>query len=321
MSRQTLSSLLSRTQDSTGKDTSTATQTFIIDRLNDRYEFVKSKLQGYSTEIVRTFSTVASQQYYHQPPGVNRINSMEITIGSVKYPLTPIFSYDEWNRLNAIQIQAGAIPKYYFSRRDDFGIYPIPQDAYTGTVVYTLNAQPLYKTDYTTGTVSTTENSDTVEGASSPAWTSNILVNQWFSLSDSNGKPRGNWYRIESITDADTLVLETVFEEASESGATYIVADSPEIPEDMHILLSYGATADYFAELRQDNAKSTWWENRFWTGDGANSSRDPQNIAGGLINAIQRWEDRDSSQLVQRKKQDSDAIDNKIFATTLSNSS
>src|SRR3990167_10115811 len=137
------SDLIALAQNSAGKDTSTASQTFFKQRINARDELALSLLPSYLTESTRTFSTVADQQYYHYPPNIRRVESIKITIGSVDYVITPIVSQVEWDRLNAIQIQSGAIPRFFFNRQRDFGIYPIPQPVYTEPMLYTLRPDGL----------------------------------------------------------------------------------------------------------------------------------------------------------------------------------
>lgn len=182
----------------------------------------------------------------------------------------------------------------------------------------------MVRTDYTTGTVTVTENDATVEGADTPAWstTTNLLPDDWFSLSDSNGESRGSWYRIGSVTDSDTLELETFFEETGESGASYIIGQCPELPEEGHELCAHGALMDYFMSFRQSPGKAKIWSNMFWTGDPntskarAEAGRKPW-TGGGLLGLINDYRDRDSSQLIQRRVKRGDPR-MKVFATTLS---
>lgn len=126
---------------------------FFKRHLSSRYQLVLSKLSNYATQQTQTASTVADQQYYHQPPGLVDVEAVNITIGSRDHNLKPVNSQSEWNRLNAIDIQAGSLPQYFFVRRDDFGIWPIPQDAYTITLDYHFRDRNLTTADYTTGTV------------------------------------------------------------------------------------------------------------------------------------------------------------------------
>ena len=58
--------------------------------------------------------------------------------GGVAYPLIVIQSQLEWNRINQIDFSGTTIPQFIFPRRDDFGIYPTPQDAYTVSLTSNL---------------------------------------------------------------------------------------------------------------------------------------------------------------------------------------
>jgi hypothetical protein len=290
--------------DGSGGDNASASQTFYKRHINSRYEHILSKLPSYLSEITRTFTTVADQQYYHFPPNIKEIESLSVTVGSVTYPLTPVHSNKRWVDLNALTVQPSSIPQLYFKRQRDYGIWPIPQDAYSSSIEYSIRAGGLVRTDYVTGTVTATENDETVEGAGGTAWstTTNVMPDDWFTLTDSNGETRGSWYRVASVTDADTLELESVFEETTEAGATYIIGQSPELPEDLHELTAHGALADYFAGLRQSVAKAQGWSNIYWTGDWGNDSRSPRSVSGGLIDGIRRYQNRSDSQLIERRK-------------------
>src|SRR3990167_578850 len=320
MSRLTFGDQIRIAQDGAGKDTSTASQTFFKRHINSRDNFVVSKLPSHLTEITRTFSTVASQQYYHYPPEIREIESLVITIGSVNYPLKPIHSNNEWARLNALDIQAGAIPLYYYKRQRDVGIYPIPQAVYTGTMEYSLRGGGLVRTDYSTGSVVVTENDATVTEAGTAAWStlSNVRPGDFFVLTDSNGEPRGSWYRISSVTSAVALELESVFEESTESTVTYKIGQCSEIPEEYQEIPAYLALGDYFASFRQNQIKAQFWYNMGWTGDGNNSNRkNNQDVSGGLLGLLRDYRDRNSSHLIRRKKTSGDAR-LKVWASTIS---
>lgn len=312
----TYTDLIEACQDAAGGDTSTASKTFFKQRLNIRYEQLLSFLPSKYTEVTRTFSTVAGQQYYYKPPSIRRIESIVVTIGSVDYPLDPINSQMEWDRFNAIDFQAGAIPSVYFERQRDFGIWPIPQGAYNSTIVYNLRNQPMVNEDYTTGTVAVSENSDTITGTTT-SWDGNVFAGQWFSLTDSNGEPKGDWYRIESVGSDTSITLETVFENATASSQNYVIGDSPELPDEAHIMVRDGAVADYYAEKRQAPAKAQGWSNKFWTGDFNNNSRDIENVVSGALFIKKTYQDRTDSQIIKRKRM-RQPNNYKQFATTIS---
>ena len=315
MARFTFQTLYELAQNLAGKDTSTASTAFFKQRINARAEEVLSKLPSYLSEITRTFSTVADQTYYHYPPSIKEIQSLVIEIGDVSYPLTPIHSNFEWERLNALDIQPSAIPVHYFKRQRDFGIYPTPQDAYTATIVYSIRAGGMTKTDFEDGTVTVTENDATVTLAGDTWTASEAAADMWFSLTDGTDT-RGSWYRVLSRTSTTVIELESVYEEATEAGASFLIGESPELSEDLHELLAFGAVADYYAGFRQSLPKAQGWENKFYTGDYTNSNRDTRFVKGGLIDAIRRYQDRNESQLIQRNKKL--RVDDKVWATTLS---
>lgn len=317
--RLTFSDLIARCQDGAGRDTSTASLTFFKQRINTNAEFVLSKLPSKFSEVERTFSTVADQQYYHYPPNIRRIESLMLTIGSLDYPLHPMHSLHEWRRLNSIDIDAGAFPERFLERQRDFGIWPIPQAVYTGTMIHSIRAGGMTRTDYTTGTVTATENSQTITGAGGASWSTanGVVADMWFSLADTNGESRGSWYRIGTVGSTTSITLESVFEEATIAGSNYIIGETPELPEESHEIVAQLSIGDYFAELRQDQTKAQGWRNLAWTGDWNKSTRDPKLVEGGLINIVRTYENRSESQLIRRNAT-RQSIDSKIRASTIS---
>ena len=119
----------------------------------------------YVSQKTQTTTTVANQQYYHYPPDINDIESVSITIGAVTYTLQVVDSQANWNKYNAVNFTGTSIPQFFFPRRDDFGVWPIPTDAYTMTMDYTYRLRDLINDDYSTGTVSTTQDSQTITGS------------------------------------------------------------------------------------------------------------------------------------------------------------
>jgi hypothetical protein len=286
--------------------------------LAQRYQLIFGVFKNYQTQQPKTASTVASQQYYHYPNGVQSIDSVYITIGSVKYPLTPIYSEANWDVLNAIQIQPSAIPQFIFPRRDDFGVWPIPQDTYTITFMFYQRDRNLLVEDETTGTVTCESGSTTVTGTST-SFTPG-MVGRWFSITDTSVPGHSVWFRIASYTSTTSLELENAWQDIDiGSAVTYKIGESPEIPEEGHIILVDGVTADFYSGMRSDITKATWFNNKFWTGDGNNPNRDMGNdkILGGLIGLANRYADRDSSAIINRGiKTYPPAY--KVFATTIS---
>ena len=126
--KMTYTDLISYAQDGVS-DTSSTIKTFLKKRINERYELVTDKLNTWTQSLTRTFTTGtaagADQQYYYNPPNLREIESIVLTADSFDYILTPVYSQQEWDILNAEVITA-SYPKRYFRRSNDFGIWPIP---------------------------------------------------------------------------------------------------------------------------------------------------------------------------------------------------
>jgi hypothetical protein len=284
--RFSYSDLISYCQDG-ANDTSSTIQTFFKRRINERYELVTDKLNTWNTVVTRTATSGTSggldQQYYAQ---------------------------SEWDLLNAEPNAEGASPTYYFRRELDYGIFPYQfNNDGTITINYTRRPMPLYFTDYTTGTAAVTENDQTV--TLSAGVTTTFKPGLWFSLSDSSGEPRGSWYRILSITDSTNLELETFFEESTESGASYIIGQTPELPEEAHNLLAIGALSDFYALKKKDLEAATRFDNKFWSGNYNVTALQARKdgMYGGLLALIDAYKDRDDSVIVSRSPVSRDMMD------------
>lgn len=278
--------------------------------LSSRYQLMLAQLSNYQTRITKTATTVAAQQYYHNPVGVVQIENMTVTVGSIAYPLLSVDSQMAWDRLNELLISTSAIPQFFFAKRDEFGIWPVPQGAYLITLNYNLRDRDLTTEDYTTGTVTVTNDSPTVTG-SGTTFTS-AMVGRWLQIRND-----GYWYRISGFVSSTEITLETAYEGGSGSSLNYRIGETPELPEEGHKLLSIGCTADYFAGPKGDIQKATWFNNVFWTGDGNNNDRTGRNVQGGLMGLQQRYSSRSNSGVVYRKS--ATRLENdKLWATRIS---
>lgn len=281
-----------------------------------RYQVVLASLQDYMTAQVFTDATVDGTQFYSYPPGIVNIDDVVVTVGSVRYPLSVISSQHQWDIINAIQIQASTIPQFLFPRRDDYGIWPTPQDVYTITFNYHYRDRNLMVADSSSGTVTCTNGSAVVVG--SGGLFSQAMVGRWFTVTATTDPGHGYWYRIASVADTDHLTLTRTYVATTNSAVTYRIGETPEIPEEGHICLVDGATADWYADARDAGDSAKEWENKFYTGDRNNPNRQMGNnlYAGGIFGLMNRYSDRNDVALVKRK-QKLNPLPFKVFATTL----
>ncbi len=291
--------------------------------LGQRYQTILAKMNNYKTVKPYSLTTNNNQQVYPFPPGLVTIEGGWIQVGSVKFPLQPINSRFNIEQLNAIQIQASALPQFYFVEQDSFQIWPIPQAAYTGTIYYHFRDRNLSVNDVTAGTITLTNGSNIVSNSATdftPA-----MVGRWLTVTDTTVNGQGYWFRIVGYTDSQHITLGALdgtavnWPYATATPASYKIGETPELPEEMHQILIFGTVSDYYALLQKDPINAAKYDNAFWTGSYDNLSRnwEDASIAGGLIGAINLYRDRDNRTVIRRRPK-LNPLQYKVFATTLS---
>lgn len=310
--RQTFTTLKTDFFDSISLSGSTdATLTaFFTRHLGEKYQLMFGVMQNYVTQDQKTDVTVATQQYYKYQPGTQQLENVTITVGSIAYPLICISSQQEWDRLNQTLIQSTTIPQFFFPRRDDFGIWPIPQAAYTITENRLLRDRNLTNKDYTTGTVSVTNGSATVMGTTTVF--TDAMVGRWFQVTTD-----GYWYRILSRASNTSITLNRTYMGTTGSSLSFVIGESPELPEEGHEILSWGVLADYYGLIKKDVDAETRFNNKFFTGDPQNPERDGRNIIGGLIGLRNRYSARSNNKIIYGKRH-GDPFNNYLWSQTIS---
>lgn len=269
---------------------------FIKRSLNNYYHSIQRKLQNYINEdLALTTDTVADQARYHYPPNIMPpIEAATLEIGGVKYDLEIVDSRKNWNYLNEIDFSGTTIPQYIFPMRDHFELYPIPQEDGDEITLYaSLIDRDMTQEDYTTGTVGVTNNDETVTGAGTTF--TKYMAGRWFQTTTDSF-----WYRINTFTDTTHFELETSFQGLTDTGQTYTIGESPEIPVELHELLPHGAAADFYSGPRKDADEASRHMNYFYTGDYNNFTRDPKNVTGGLLEAEKRYSRRGIGKIINR---------------------
>jgi hypothetical protein len=325
--KRTFSQLVQTTQDICIDDSSNSTtglsdhESFIKLQVNNAIKETHRLLNNYTTRPVPKYaSTVEDQIFYHNPPGLRNIVSATLEVGDIDYPLEIVNSQKIWDKLQAVDVAASTIPQYIFPRQSDFGIYPTPDDTYTLTLVGNYTPITFTANDTSDGTVTINQNSQTVEGSSTSFTQS--MVNRWFVIT-SDGEPAGNWYKISSVTDNDTLTLQSYFEETSVSGENYLIGESPDLPEELFEFIPYKAAASYYATLRRDPSQAQALNNFYYTGD-YNNARRRGKIHSGVLGIMMDYKTRGrgNSQITRFHKSSYDAWHpfKEAWGTTLSES-
>lgn len=297
--RYTVNDAFNVFRDDTGNhnNADTALQTYFLNKLTSRYQKAFSEINNRQTQKVLTGSTVVNQQFYHYPPGILDLADCTVTINGLAYPVITDDSILQWDRINLVLISTTALPQFIFPRKDDFGIWPIPQGVYTMTITVQLRDRtPNNILDYSGGTINATNNSTTIVGSGTSFGA--FMKGYWFVMNDVSQPGEGYWYRIASVTDSTHLTLETFYTQDSVTSAAYRIGQSFELPEEVHDDLIQGVVADYYRGPRSDMAKADECDNIFWTGNSKTNVREGMTFTGGILGAKQRYAGRADGAIV-----------------------
>lgn len=262
----------------------TDTKSFIKREINNTNMYLFSLLKKYKLQPPPyTEPTVADQIYYNFRPGFSKLTSLTVSVGTYVPPLKIVESEDEWNRLQSIPATSGW-PKAVFPRRDTYGIYPTPQAVYTMTLTGLWIPINMTVDDYTTGTIAITSGSANIVGTGT-TFTSN-MVGRWLATTDSNGVANGNFYRIATFTNTTHIAVDRNIIDTTASGLTFVIGQSPEMPEELHEFIPYRVGAAYYGLRRRNPTIAQELLNYFYTGDYNNSKREGE-ITGGVLHVLQ----------------------------------
>lgn len=296
--------------------------TFIKREINNTVSDIFTLMKEYRLEPPpKTIQTEASTTYYPYPPGLMRAESFTSTLTTMRPPLKIVQSQKEWDSLQTITNTSG-FATYVFPRRDDFGVYPTPSSEYTITIVGTYQPVRMTVDDYTSGVVRVVNGDKTIVTTGSTL--TSAMVDRWFSLTDSTSRiSNGAWYRLAEFTNDSHMELSRTFYESSAEGQTFVIGQSPELPEELHQYIAYKVGSVYWQTRRGDANKAQELSNYFYTGDFNNINRRGKMIGGVLatLNDLQN-KGRGSSNLIETGGETGgDFISNTIWGTTLSDSS
>jgi len=329
MGRMTFDELVQQSQDICVDDQSvsytgmTDTLTFIKREINNTISDIHSLMKEYRLEPPpKTIRTEAEETYYAYPSGLLKAESFTIDIGSITPPLKIVQSQQEWDNFQQVAIISG-FPTHVFPRRDDFGLYPTPSDAFTLTITGSYHPVRMTAGDYQTGVVAVTNNSDVITTTGGSFTQS--MVGRWFSLSDGTTlTPNGEWYRVDGYISTTQMRLSRPYGESTAQGQTYIIAQSPELPEELHQYIPYKVGSVYWHTRRHDSVRAQELANYYYTGD-FNNTRRTGSIRNGILATLHDMQTngRGNGPLIETKSRyfSDGYLNNTIWGTTISDNS
>ena len=118
-------------------------------------------------------------------------------------------------------------------------VNPPPATAKSYPYDYIKQLTPM--TDYQVGSAEVTNASTTVTGTDT-YWLANAAAGDYFRVDNNGTGDSSKWYKIASVSDNTTIVLETAYGEASESGMEYTISKAPTAyPREFHEFILYEA--------------------------------------------------------------------------------
>jgi len=125
-------------------------------------------------------------------------------------------------------------------------INPPPKTAKVYPYEYIQQVTPM--TDYQAGTAAVTNASTTVTGTDT-SWSANVAAGDYFRVDGNGTGDSSKWYKVSSVTNDTTLVLDTAYGEATESLLSYTCSKAPTAyPMEFHEFLIYDALATTLGE-------------------------------------------------------------------------
>lgn len=225
------------------------------DTINENHKYFSGLRNWEWTNNVFTSTTTADQSTIKLPVDYRRLIRFTLTVSGINYTPEEVPNSIIFDRIRANTPNTTSdFPTHFHIRGKEILVYPtIASAGNTANVEYQLRPVDMTADDHITGTVSDITNGDTaVEGTGTPLWTA-AMAGRYLQITAD-----GQWYRIASVTDADTLVLDIPYEGTSVAAGTeaYRISELPVIPEDYQKLLWLQAISEwYMSKSDEDRAE------------------------------------------------------------------
>jgi hypothetical protein len=171
---------------------------------------------------------VASQQFYQLPEDGHKLKEVIANTGGWFVPLEQVPDEHSWRMMN-MMTTTGQPSHYFIKGYDELGLYPIPSATVTDGIelVFSPKHVELTQDDYTTGTITVTNGSQTV--THSATGFTPTMAGMWLQTTDGTD---GNWYRVSEVVSTSEITLENFYQGLSGSGKTFRIGQVVDLPEE-----------------------------------------------------------------------------------------
>ena len=216
-------------QEISGFDDTASTDRFKRDINQGGYLFLATLGRAFNRHTLLA-NIVADQQDYQLSESVLRPSEFVYDDGSQSIPLIPVHDETSWNHMN--QNTISGTPSHCFVKGfDQVSLYPIPSASVTDglKIVFEPKHIKINVDDYTTGSVTVTEESRTI--THSGTGFSSDMIGRVFTVEDGTD---GRLYRISAFVSSSQLTLENYYEGTTGGAKTFRIGQVMDIPEEYH---------------------------------------------------------------------------------------
>lgn len=260
------------TQTSTAYFTDGESKTIIFTENSDAISWtgglVSTVGSSIQTSVMTTAISIGGAQFYRFPPNYSKLKDITMTVGNLQWTLTEIRTREEWDNLNVFPYYASIPSKFFIypggDRGGKIGIWPIPSStANIITFNYKFRVPDLSLADYSTGTVSVSNNGTTITG-SGTSWiptTNQGNESRWIQIA----QPLGDnlWYQIYSVDSTTSLTLYQPYQGITVSGGTYTIGQMPLVAEDFQDIMVWKALSHYYTTIVDDQQQRAAFEDTY----------------------------------------------------------
>ena len=222
------------------KDDSTANTTLGKLLINDTQKNVCGLADWTFLDDEWYTASVANQEVYRLPHNLigGSVGSVYVENDDVKYSPKEIHSVKEFDQLSA-DVTTSDFPQYYMIYNDCIYFYPEPADtSWEIHLKYRKMALEMTADDYSTGTVSITQNTSNLTGLLTTF--TNAMEGRWIKM------PDGLWYELKTYNGATSFTLTKTYEGETVTNGSYTIGECPIIPDGFQEILLYKPLEHYF---------------------------------------------------------------------------
>lgn len=242
-------------------DSSTTALSLAKTYINDSVHKILSLADWNFNKSYKDYTTTASQSEFEKPYNAAKVSEVFVYTGGIWYVPKEVKSDSLWRKITYVDVEADVPSFWHIS--DETGnieIYPTHSSASdTVRINFTKRVRDMSVADYTTGTVTTVADDQTITGAGT-TWVDK-MEGRWIKVTSTTSVIGDIWFEIESVTDTTHLEIKENMPEAA-AGASYTIAEMIPFMEGFEDIALWYALDKYY-QMREKVTLAREYE-RMW---------------------------------------------------------